>query len=176
MSQTMIDIRAFDRRDYKTGRWKCRVCEKPAEPPKRYYCSDEHRKLFNLALSWNHTRNLVLKRDNYRCVKCEKIVSAHYHHYDRDKREFMYAEEIAHVHHVIPVVYLWNEILIAVEGLEGKIRDRRIQQLQIIVFHHIDNLVTLCEEDHKDAHQSGWYDKFKLDEMGQKTLEVFNVA
>lgn len=171
MAGVAFDYTAFDRRDLETGRWKCRLCEKPAEPPKRYYCSDECSELFQLALSWPAARYRTLKRDNYRCVKCGEVVAGHYHEYDENKREFVYSKEIANVHHIIPVAYLWGEIIKAVEGLDGKERTWRIQQLKSIVFFHLDNLETLCERHHKEAHQSGWYEKFKMMETGQKTLD-----
>ena len=174
MAGVQFDYNAFDRRDLKTGRWKCRLCEKPAEPPKRYYCSDEHSELFQLALSWPQARYLTLKRDNHRCVKCGKVVVGHYHEYDEDKKEFVYSKEVANVHHIIPVAYLWGEIIKAVEGLEERERTRRIQQLKSIVFFHLDNLITLCEIPcHKEEHKKGWYEKFRFKETGQKTMETF---
>lgn len=172
MAGTQFDYTAFDRRDLETGRWKCRLCEKPAEPPKIFYCSDECSELFQLALSWPAARYWALKRDNHRCVKCGRIVQGHYLEYDYGKSKFIEADNIANVHHVIPVSYIWNEILKAVEGLEGKERTWRVQQLKSIAFFHLDNLVTLCEDPcHKEEHKSGWYKRFKMMETGQKTLD-----
>jgi hypothetical protein len=171
MASVQFDYTAFDRRDLKTGRWKCRLCEKPSKPPKIFYCSDECSNLFQLALSWPAARYRTIKRDENRCVKCGKVVGTHYSEYDYEKREFVYHNEIANAHHIIPVKYLWGEIQIALEGLEGKERTYRAQQLKSIVLFHSDNLITLCEKHHKEAHKSGWYDKFKFLETGQKTLE-----
>ena len=174
MAGIPINYSAFDRRDYDTGRWKCRLCEKPAQPPKQYYCSNEHRRIFHLGISWPQARYLALKRDNYRCVKCGKIVAGHHHTYDEGKKKFVYSKEIANIHHVIPVSYLWGEIFKALEGCPASERDWRMEQLMIMVFFHIDNLITLCEDPcHKEEHKSGWYDKFKMMDTGQKTLEVF---
>ena len=148
---------------------KCRLCENPAEPPKIFYCSDEHRTIFENAISWPHTRYLVLKRDRGKCLKCEKQVALHYLYYKDG--EWNEADYIAHVHHKIPVSYLWGEILKAVEGLEGGERNYRIEQLKAIIFFHIDNLETLCEDCHREAHKSGWYQKFRFMETGQQTLD-----
>ncbi len=115
-----------------------------------------------------------MERDNYRCVKCGEVVAGHYVEYSEKKKEFVYSKEIGNVHHVIPVAYLWTQIPIALGDLEGEERTWRAQQLKSIVFFHLDNLVTLCEKHHKESHKSGWYDKFKMMETGQKTLvEIF---
>ncbi len=106
MAGVQFDYTAFDRRDPETGRWKCRLCEKPAEPPKIFYCSDECSELFQLALSWPAARYLVMVRDNYRCTQCGEVVAGHYHEYDEGKKKFVYSKEIGNVHHVIPVKYL----------------------------------------------------------------------
>ena len=170
----VIDYQAFNRRDYETGRWKCRLCEKPAQPPKRFYCSDEHRTLFELGISWAQARYLVLKRDNHRCVKCGKIVHAHYVNTDGDKLKFVGRDELANIHHIIPISYLRGELFKALEGCPESERVWRTEQLAAMLFFHIDNLITLCEVPcHKEEHKSGWYEKFKMMETGQKTLEVF---
>ncbi len=172
MAGVQFDYDAFNRRDPGTGRWKCRLCEKPAEPPKLFYCSDKCSELFQLALSWPAARYWALERDNHRCIKCGKVVAGHYHEYDEEKKEFVYSKEIANIHHIIPVSYLWDEIIKALEGLEGEERTYRAQQLKSIVFFHLDNLITLCEKPcHRNEHKKGWYKKFRMKETGQKTLE-----
>ena len=171
MASVQFLFTAFDRRDQETERQKCRLCEKLAEPPKRFYCSDRCSELFQLALSWPAARYWALKRDNHRCVKCGKIVAGSHHEYNEETKRLVWSEEIANVHHAIPVAYLWTQIRIALGDLEGKERTWRAQQLKSIVFFHLDNLITLCEIPcHKEEHKSGWYEKFRMKETGQKTL------
>lgn len=172
MSNIQIDWQAFNIRDLNTGKIKCRYCGGIPEPPKRVYCSDECRRRFELALSWPYTRKLALERDNYRCRKCGKIIYAHYINQEGDQLKFINEEELANVHHVIPVAYLWGEIIKALEGCPKHLLDRRREQLKVIVFYHLDNLISLCNKPcHKEEHRSGWYLKFKMMETGQKTLD-----
>ena len=171
MSNIQIDWQAFNIRDLKIGRYKCRYCGGIPEPPKQVYCSDECRRKFEIALSWPYVRKRVWERDDHKCVRCQKEVPLHCIGQTGD--ELTFSDEIANTHHIIPVAYLWGEIIKAVEGLEGREREYRLEQLKVIVFFHQDNLETLCETCHKEAHRSGWYNKFKMMETGQQTLEIF---
>ena len=170
-----IDYQAFNRIDEQTGKGRCRLCGKLATGRMWHYCSSEHRDLFELGVSWAHTRYLVLQRDNHRCKNCGKIVHAHYVSQDGDTLKFIESDELANIHHVIPVSYLWQELFKALEGCSENDLPRRKEQLKAIVFFHLDNLITLCEDPcHKTEHKSGWYEQFKFMETGQKTLdEVF---
>ena len=168
----VMDYQAFNRYDEDAKRYRCRLCGALSTGRKIHYCSDEHRTLFELGISWAYARSLVLKRDNHRCVKCGKIVQGHYIEYDEGKREFISSDNLANIHHVIPVSYLWGEIFKALEGCPEKEKDYRKEQMKVLLFFHIDNLITLCDDPcHKEEHKSGWYLKFKMMETGQKTLD-----
>ena len=174
MAQIGIDYQAFNLYNEEEKRGHCRLCGALSTGRFWHYCCKEHRDLFEMGTSWAYARDLVLVRDNFRCVKCGNVVASHYCAYDENKKTFVYSEEIANVHHIIPVAYLRGEIYKALEGCPEEDLDRRKEQLKAIVILHIDNLVTLCEKHHKETHKSGWYEKFKMRETGQKTLvEIF---
>jgi hypothetical protein len=99
-------------------------------------------------------------------------VYGHYVNTDGDSLKFVESDELANIHHIIPVSYLWAEILKALEGCPENDLPRRKEQLKAIVFFHLDNLTTLCEVPcHREEHKSGWYEKFRFMETGQKTLD-----
>ncbi len=61
--------------DPSTGRHKtaCRWCGKPRQSPYHYYCSREHKTLWEAKYSppiWASVRQEILKRDNHTCQIC----------------------------------------------------------------------------------------------------------
>jgi len=126
----------------KDGNPICRVCNKPVQPPKKFYCSDRCAQLAIDALNWGYARDIVFERARGICEfpGCDKP-----------------AEEI---HHKIPVKYLakfvWNELNRDPDfrKLSHEEKIRADARAYVFLHNHPSNLIALCHEHHVLIHRA----------------------
>lgn len=158
MSRIIIRWDVWDKRDLRTGRYKCRVCGQPSVSPKKHYCSDDCRSVFEASISWPWTRYLVWKRDKGLCQRCKQPVKLHDRmntwrwepiHGDIDQSTCNNAE----THHIIPVVELREAAQVAIEGIVDRFEaEKAFARAYMIMYFDLNNLITYCYQCHTAEH------------------------
>lgn len=159
MSRIIIRWDVWDKRDLRTGRYKCRICGKPSVPPKRFYCSDECRQIFELALSWPWARLEVWLRDKGRCQRCGKPAKLHLT-MSQYRWEQMHGDLpqstvdlLVETHHIVPVSELREAAQVAIDGIEDQWEaEKAFARAYMILYFDRNNLITYCLKCHTAEH------------------------
>jgi len=138
MAYEFVYLDVFDVRDNETGRFRCRYCGKVVpKGRKKHYCSDECRRKFYYAYSWDRVRKEVWERDGGRCVSCGAKVE-------------LYGDDACEIHHKTPARELrWVAWDVVKDVEDERKRNRYFTILYYMLLYDQDNLVTLCSKCHR---------------------------
>jgi len=155
-----------DRRNPHTGKRMCRFCGRDVPKERRvFYCSDACQIACESSLSWPLTRRRVWERDGRKCRRCGTPLLLH------SLTTYDVIIQVAEIHHIEPAEDLWDLAVDVTKDIEPESLRRHLRaKAYAILFHHLDNLETLCP---KPCHDQAHEEIAKRPPPWRRTLEQF---